>query len=253
MVKPTKFRLILLLATIATISSALPIQAFIRQNLSPQPPHLTTTVALRLGEIIGLLGRKKGTRGSRAPELWDINLCMLTPGKLPDDPQKVRDESSRLRGNVEIWDYQPLFVWQGEMGGIEVREIRTNKLIWEKSLEPGTNTIVYDGEPLEAGKNYFWRDNTRPLEQLPGKVSFRPMGEERRSEVTQELADLEREAKAQGKTESEITHGRITYFIENQFWSDALKEIHLISNPSGEVTELTEEIKEGFFCSEFDL
>lgn len=239
-----KLRLILLFALTATIaSSALPLQAFVRQNVPPQSFSTSTKLVARWGSIFSLLRRKKGRRGSRGDHEQSVNLCMLTPGRLGDDPDKVPKEE-RLRGTVKIWDHQPLFVWQGEMGGIKVIETRSQKEVWRKSVEPGTNTLLYDGEPLEPGKDYSWLDSTRSLEELPTKVTFRPMREEKRDEITAALEELETKAQGEGKTELDIADERINYFIEKELWSDALKEMHLISNPSEEILEQIESIKD---------
>ena len=130
------------------------------------------------------------------------------------------------------------------MGGIKVIETRSYEQVWTKSVQPDTNTLLYDGQDLEPGKDYSWLDSTIAEKDLPTKVTFRPMKDERRNEITAALEELETKAQGEGKTELEITHGRINYLIEQQLWSDALKEIHLMSNPPEEIVDLVEKIKD---------
>ena len=48
----------------------------------------------------------------------------------------------------------------------------------------------------------------------------------------------------------EIVLGRIDYFVEKQLWSDVLREIYSVENPSPELKELITQIQSNDFCSE---
>ncbi|NEP37613.1 hypothetical protein [Moorena sp. SIO3B2] len=241
-----------LTVVVLVCSSALPLDAIVKrpqsgQNLSQFKGQLVT---LKWGDIWDILRRDKGKGGSRGSSRYDNpieqTLCMLTPGQLPD-----RDPNSNHKGSLEIWSEQPLFLWQGEMKGIEVREYRTEKQLWEQPLEPTTNSILYQGEPLKPGKDYYWR-NTIPLEQLPTKRSFRLMDDEKRNQITTDLNELESNLKAEDASADKIALKRINYFINKQLWSDALREIYLMPNPPAEVTDLMDKIKNKAhdFCRE---
>ncbi|NET85929.1 MAG: hypothetical protein F6J94_29790, partial [Moorea sp. SIO1F2] len=152
-------------------SYALPLEAIVKtpqsgQDLSHFQGQLIT---LKWGDIWERLRRKKGKGGSREANPIEQTICMLTPGQLSDS-----DENYNHKGSLEIWSDKPLFLWQGEMKGIEVGEYRTNQQLWEQPLDPTTTNILYQGKPLQPGKAYFWR-NTIPLDELPTKRSFRLM------------------------------------------------------------------------------
>ncbi|NEO39657.1 MAG: hypothetical protein F6J90_26325 [Moorea sp. SIOASIH] len=227
-------------------SSALPLEAIVKRPQSGQElSHFQRQlVTLKWADIWERLRRKKGKGGTRDPKAIEQTLCMLTPGKLPDI-----DPNSDQTGSLEIWSEQPLFLWQGEMKGIEVREHRTHQQLWEQPLEPTTTSIVYQGKPLQPGKDYFWR-NTIPLEERPTNISFRLMNDEKRNQVTADLTALESNLKAEDASADQIALKRINYFINKQLWSDALTEIYLMPNPPAEVTDLLDKInnKAHDFC-----
>ncbi|NEP53777.1 MAG: hypothetical protein F6K65_35245 [Moorea sp. SIO3C2] len=239
----------LLLTVVVLLSSyVLPLDAIVQRPQSDQQLSQSQgqIITLKWGDIWERLRRKKGKGGSREANAIEQNLCMLTPGQLPDN-----DPNSNHRGSLEIWSEQPLFLWQGEMKGIEVREMRTNQQLWEQPLEPTTTSILYQGKALKPGKAYYWR-NTIPLEELPTKRSFRLMDDEKRNQVTADLTALESKLKAEDASADQITLKRIKYFINKQLWSDALREIYLMPNPPAEVTDVIDKInnKAHDFCRE---
>ncbi|NEP37561.1 hypothetical protein [Moorena sp. SIO3B2] len=248
----------LLLTVVVLLSSyVLPLDAIVQrpqsdQQLSQSQGQLIT---LKWGDIWKRLRRKKGKKGSRDVLTDDNsieqNLCMLIPGQLPDrDLNSEQNGSLEIQnGSLEIWSEQPLFLWQGKMKGIEVREMRTNQQLWEQPLEPTTTSILYQGKPLQPGKAYYWR-NTIPLEELPTKRSFRLMDDEKRNQITTDLNELESNLKAEDASADKIALKRINYFIDKQLWSDALREIYLMPNPPAEVTDLIDKInnKAHDFC-----
>ncbi|AOY82610.1 hypothetical protein BJP36_24520 [Moorena producens JHB] len=248
---------LLLTMVVLVCSSALPLDAILQRPHSGQElSHFKgQLITLKWGDIWKRLRRKKGKKGSRDvltdDNYIEQNLCMLIPGQLPDrDLNSEQNGSLEIQnGSLEIWSDQPLFLWQGEMKGIEVREYRTEKQLWEQPLEPTTNSRLYQGKPLQPGKDYFWR-NTIPLEQLPTKRSFRLMNDEKRNQVTANLTELESNLKAQDVSANQIALERIKYFIDKQLWSDALREIYLMPNPPAEVTDVIDRINNNDFCRE---
>lgn len=239
-----------LLVTVVVLLSSyvLPLDAILqRPNSGQELSHFKgQLITLKWGDIWERLRRKKGKGGSRGRSRYDHpieqTLCMLTPGQLSNS-----DENSDQKGSLEIWSEQPLFLWQGKMKGIEVREMRTNQQLWEQPLEPTTNSIVYQGKALKAGIDYYWR-NTIDLEELPTKISFRLMDDEKRNQFTTELNELESKLKAKDASAERIALERVNYFINKQLWSDALQEIYLMSNPPAEVTDLIDKINNKDFC-----
>ncbi len=225
-------------------SSALPLQAAIQNNFTTQE---TVNVdndqlfSLSWGDIWDKLRRKKGRRGSRGPN--QPILCMIAPGKLKD----IKGEKQTL----VVWSTQPLFIWQEDekkIQGIEVRHIRSNKLMWRKSLKSKTPRITYKGEPLQPGEDYSWRE-TSPLEKPPSKRSFRIMNAKERQTVSAELKRLENKLKAKGASEDKITLAKVDYFADKQLWSDVLREMYAVKNSSPELKERIKQIESNNFCS----
>ena len=239
MSKLTAAKSTLLIAIISILGlSTLPLQAAIRQQVNPSLTEVNHKhIALSLGDIWDRLRRKKGKKGSRG----DNNnkpLCLITPGKLRGGDEK---------GTIKVWGEEPLFLWQGEMEGIEVRHLRSNQLIWSQTPKPNTNRITYQGEELQPGQDYFWRE-TVPLDTLPTKIVFRIMKEEDRDRISTELAELESQLETEGASESDVILARVTYFADRQLWSDALQEAYSVENPSEELADFIEKFEAHNFC-----
>ncbi len=223
--------------------SALPLQAAIKHNFPTQKTinlDNRQLLAFSWGELWDKLRRKKGKRGSRGDEDKKF-FCMIAPGGLKDP--------SSIKASLKVWSSQPVFLWKGEIKGIEVRHTRSNKLMWSQQVEPTTRGIVYQGEPLQPGEAYFWRE-TVPDAELPSRQSFRIMKAEERDSISTDLKQLESNLKAKGAKPEEIVLARIDYFVEKQLWSDVLREIYLVQNPSPELKELVEQIQSNDFCSD---
>lgn len=217
-------------------SSALPLQAAIKQNFPTQETlnlHNRQLLALSWGEIWDKLRRKKGRRGSRGDD--DKNFfCMIAPGKLED--------TNSDKASLEVWSTQPVFVWQGEIKGIEVRHIRSNKLMWSQNVNPKTRSIIYQGEPLQAGEAYIWRE-TLPDKERPSRQSFRILNKEKRDSISTELKKLEK-----GTNQEKIVLAKIDYFEQKGLYSDVFREIYSVKNPSPELKQMIEQIESHDFC-----
>ncbi|GAB1542846.1 hypothetical protein NUACC21_55200 [Scytonema sp. NUACC21] len=223
--------------------SALPIQAAIKQNFPTQETLNSSDrqlFALSWGEIWDKLRRKRGKRGSRGDDNKEF-FCMIAPGKLEDQ--------NNGKQSLVVWSTQPVFLWRGQMVGIEVRHIRSDELMWRQTFSPTTRSIIYQGKPLQPGEDYFWRE-TIPLDQLPSKRSFRMMDAKERDRISTELKELESERKAKGSREEEIVLSRVNYFAKNDLWSDVLREIYSVPNPSPELKEKIKQIQGHDFCSQ---
>ncbi len=228
------------------ISSALPLQAATKTNfLTPEKQIIRKDgnrqlLALSWGDIWRELRRKKGQKGSRSPK--QPTLCMITPGKLQDPDDK--------KETLLVWGTKPVFLWQGEIKGIEVRHIRSNKLMWSENLESKTNSIVYQGKTLEPGQAYSWGE-TEPLSEkdIPNKQSFRIMKTEERDRISEELKQLESKLKAKGVKGEKIVLARIEYFADKKLWSDVFREMYAVENPSPELKAQIEQIESHDFCT----
>jgi len=233
-VKPT---LLILIVGILSLF-ALPLPAAIRPQVNPNLTEVNNQqIALSWGDIWERLRRRKGRKGSRGEDK-DKLLCLIAPGKL-------RGENET--GTIKVWGKQPLFVWQGEMKGIEVGHLRSNKVIWSQTLKPTTNRITYQGEELQPEQDYFWRE-TVPLDTLPTKITFRIMNKGDRELISTELAELESQSETKGATESDIILALVHYFAEEKLWSDALQTAYSVENPSGELADFIAQFEAHNFC-----
>ncbi|NER48273.1 MAG: hypothetical protein F6J92_16540, partial [Symploca sp. SIO1A3] len=127
--------------------SALPLQAAIRPQVNPSLTEVNQKhIAFSWGDFWDRLQRLKGKQGLRVDNNNKF-LCLITPGKLRGEEEK---------GTIKVWGEQPLFLWQGEMKGIEVRHLRSNKLMWQQTIGPNVHHLTYQGEALEPGQDYYW-------------------------------------------------------------------------------------------------
>ena len=232
----------LLLAFMVSSPSQAAIVPFISPNVRDLNHHY---LALSWGDIWERLSRKKSSGGSRGED--DVLVCMIAPGKLIE-----RDSiNSSGRGTIEIWDFHPLFLWQESLKGIEVRHLRSDKLMWSHQLNSSDRSIIYQGKPLQPGQVYYWRE-TVPPEELPPKVTFKMMKQEKRAKISAELELLENQLKAQGANKNQIIQERAKYFIEKGLWSDMFREIYSTPNPSPELVILMQQIKDHNFCPDVE-
>ena len=244
MIKPKNIKSALwIIVTVVIASSTLPIQAAIKQNFPTQETFNLENrqlLVLSWGELWDKLRRKKGRRGSRGDD--DKNFfCMISPGKLKD--------TNGDKTSLEVWSTQPIFLWKGEIKGIEVRHTRSNKLMWSQSVNPKNRSIIYQGEPLQPGEAYIWRE-ALPDKEIPSRQSFRIMKAEERNSISTELKKLESNLKVKGANQEEIVRERIKYFEQQGLWSDVFREIYSVSNPSPELKERINQIQNHDFCSQ---
>lgn len=202
-----------------------------------------------------LFGHKTGRGGSRAP------FCSIWPNL--DDPE--------LR---EIWNNRPLFIWKTK-ANVNVKRIevfipgREPTLWWShditgnkqhgSSKESGAShfgkdnswmiqSVPYTGRPLEIGKDYDYR------------VTYEIINEKGEIDVAQtsyipfSIKDAETYSRIQmsldaigsqhsGMSPEEMTLKRAEVFVQEGLWSDFLQEIFSVSNPSRDLTNLTEKIR----------
>jgi|GEM_PF-5906566 len=259
-------------STVRSHNSELRIQVLESGSLlAPDSWLLTPQLALSWGEIWEILRRQKGEGGSRGlygdPEFP----CMLAPVRLRNrNPRAPKPKKTR---KFVVWDNRPLFLWQAPSSitkaepanenltitTLEVRHARRNTLMWSETLpepEPGElRWRVYAGKPLERGVTYNWgapfpQRLSDFNQELPLRIHFSVMKQEEYDRVARQLAAMERQATAQGKTAAEKLEQRVRFFLEEQLWADALREIYLGS--AGDKTkgsaQLRQRIEAENFC-----
>lgn len=160
------------------------------------------------------------------PSVRGGRLCPLSPGVV---------------GLNDTWSDRPLFLWQGgNIQRVELRRPGGNQILWEQKVPSGESRIIYEAEPLQIGQTYQWSLYNSANDYV--SFIFRIMDESQRQEITAELAELEKELKQQNATTEQIAVAKAEYFAAKRLWSDALREIYLVENPSPALTKTAQEI-----------
>ena len=136
-----------------------------------------------------------------------------------------------------IWHMPPLFVWQGELQKIEVISRDTYEILWSQEILPEETSILYQGQPLEAGSLYEVIFIGNELNQTI-QISLQIMDNEGRDRISRELKIMEEALVTNGVDVETLSQNRARYFIEKNLWSDVVQEIFSVENPSNELTEL---------------
>lgn len=191
----------------------------------------------KIAESLFLTSRDKKTGGGRG------DICAVSPQAWVE-----RSQQQTFLEPVQVLNSQPLFLWQTqdleptEIQVFEDSEIPQNP-IWSGNIVDGKNYIIYQGEPLKAGKVYYWR----LLAPGPKKQTYFQVISEQDS-IHQELKQRETQLQSQGVSAEKIALEKANYLAEQDFWSDALRELFSVTNPSTELKETIQNIRAHNFC-----
>lgn len=215
-----------------------PMQAAVEQK-SRQVLTKTNGIYLTLswGDIWSKLSRRKVPGGGRGEE---VTICAITPGRL----------DSTKSGIQEIWSVQPLFLWDiqgGTVQQIELLHKESEQVFWSQKIPTGQTKVIYDGKPLQPGQSYIWRLSHSPTAGMT-YYQFKVMGVQKRALITDELAQLEKQLKKQATNAEKIALEKANYFVQQELWSDALREIYSVPNPSTELTKMIQKISSFDYC-----
>lgn len=161
------------------------------------------------------------------PRPMGLNFCAIAPRS--------------IRTNTEVWSNQPMFVWRGNLKKVEVRTQDREKVLWSQTVAETDNRVTYSGEPLQPGQTYNWiifNSQNSPLFFIPFKV----MDASERDRIQVGLTNLDQALKDKGATPEEIAMQRANYFAQQELWSDVLKEVYSVPNPSPELEAMIEQI-----------
>ena len=225
-------------------SSILPLKAQTRfapsgQQRQPEPRELLDNFTGRLF----VLERKKEPGGGRG------EICPIAPQTWVNS----NDENAALEP-VKVLSSQPLFFWEInnrsndiKIQGIEVFEDSEiiKDPIWKADIPNGKTHILYQGEPLKPGKVYYWR-----LIAIGAKKQtyFQVLPEQNR--IQEELKTRENQLQSQGASVEEISIEKAHYLSEQGLWSDALRELFSVANPSAELQKNIQQILAHNFCED---
>ncbi|MGJ5676371.1 MAG: hypothetical protein ACR9NN_22650 [Nostochopsis sp.] len=216
------------------------LQAAVKQ----QPQQIQTKInskdlALSWGDIWNTLRRRKVPGGSKG------EFCLITPRQLVDP-------TSAKQGSQEIWSLTPLFIWylkNGTEQRVELFQNGSNEVFWSKKIKNGETKVIYDGKPLQPGQSYSWQVSANaPFLRKSLRISFQVMEAQKRDKITNELTQLEAQLKKQGASGEKIALAKANYFGQHELWSDALREIYTVPNPSKELTRIIKQIPSADYC-----
>lgn len=197
------------------------------QNLKQPPKKPIETGSRVRWEELKTPPREDPPTGSRG------DLCPITPGV----PGKTNT----------IWSDRPLFLWQGEVGKIEVHPRHSEEVLWSQSFERSENSsAIYGGKALQPGQSYdaaiFDKDAG-----LMFAVSFQVLPKEERDRITDNLTRKEVQLKQNRATPEEIAYAKAQVFAERQMWADVLQSAYEVKEPSEALTKFKQKIT-ALFC-----
>ncbi|MEA5500564.1 hypothetical protein VB834_20295 [Limnoraphis robusta Tam1] len=185
------------------------------------------------------LQRKKEPGGGRGP------ICPIAPKTWVDS----NNENAALEP-VKVVSSQPLFFWKsnGE-NATKIEVFEESEIIkdpiWKADIPNGKTHILYQGEPLKPGKVYYWRLTAiGPKKQ----TYFQVIPEQNR--IQEELKKLENQLQSQGASVEEISLEKAHYLAKQGWWSDALREIFSVANPSVELKQSIQQVLAHNFCED---
>jgi hypothetical protein len=141
-----------------------------------------------------------------------------------------------------IWSDRPLFLWQADSHDIDVQQLELTdaegRILWEKSLDTTTASVIYDGQPLQPGQFYTWRlEWTVQDRDNSMDYTFQIMEAEQRNQIASDLQTLTNQSQNSNTHSESIADRQARYFIDNSPWSDALQVLYMNPNLSVETTQ----------------
>lgn len=136
------------------------------------------------------------------------SLCAISPGILGK--------------TNEIWSYRPLFLWEGEVTKIIVRDYNSDEIIWEKSILADNQNAIYSGINLKPGNTYIWELSSNSS-STRNEFDILPLNSQQRSEIDL-FWDNQQSQSLTLKLKKAIFLGK------QGLWSDALQIIYSVDN-----------------------
>ncbi len=187
-----------------------------------------------------LFGKKQGRGASRG------EFCSIWPNKTDSDL-------------LVIWNQRPVFVWQGNLKRIEVGlpyyKQKNEDPLWSYDVQPNEWSVLYNGSPLEPGQEYhYWaeyqitdKQGNITTESTDSLIPFEIMEDrDRRNMIEAKMVSID--TQTQTMNPEEIALKKAKYFSEQELWSDVIREIFLVRNPSPKLTSVIEEIRHQEEC-----
>jgi hypothetical protein len=220
------FSSMLMAALVAT-----PTAPTLAQRLDIDLIQPTQTTNDSFDELVTLMKRNHPPLGSRS------NLCAISPGQVGDTDQ--------------VWSDRPMFLWQGNVNQIIVREFDRQDALWSKNVPSraslATYQIPYDGLPLQPGQLYTWQliaDDSTTTE-----YTFEVLPTAERDRITIDLQTLDIQLRTTNPSDEAIALEYARYFVRQGLWSDALNALYRSESRSPELEQAVDEI-ETYLCGD---
>jgi hypothetical protein len=189
---------------------------------SPSPSSDSSYTVSQRSILDSMMSAFRGRQPRREGIRRSGELCPMNPG---------------LVGTDQVWNDHPLFLWQGTVNQVVLKDFESGEELWEQPVSSTTQQIAYSGPALTPGM-YQWE-----LSNATGSSSsfiFEIIGGSQRQEITSHLQELE--SKISNKTAEEKALATADYFVQRDLWSDAFQVLYSIDNPSTEVKQAAQEI-----------
>ncbi len=171
-----------------------------------------------------LVGRRQedpplGSRGG--------GLCLITPVATGQNPVPV------------VWRQQPMLVWQGMAGRMEVYDEQTRELMGSRLAPIAANQAPYTGKPLLPGRTYEAQLFITPKSQLvAAKVVFQMMAAAERQTVERQLVALADPA----LTAEAVVQRRVNFWMEQGLWDEAIAELYSVPQASEALRQMRQQL-----------
>jgi hypothetical protein len=227
MFKPHWILLTVAIALSSSLSSSFALPSAPTENLPICLPNQREPRCL-LGGRQQLPRRSRQQPGGRGAG----TLCAVAPGLL--EQQNI------------IWSDRPLFLWKASpkvmLQQIQLAD-QSGKILWEKSLATTDQSALYEGQPLQPGQFYTWwlYWTLQDAKHTAGSAdyTFQLMEAAPQQQIASELQTLTQRLQASGEDAETIANQKADYLASRSqpLWSDALKVLHTIENPSSQTTQ----------------
>lgn len=135
-----------------------------------------------------------------------------------------------------IWSDHPLFLWQGNIGKIEVHPHDSEEVLWSQTFSEPDGSTIYGGKALQPEQSYDEVIFDR-REHLLFIATFQVMPREKRDRIAADLISLQVQRERENATSEQIAYANADYFAKRQMWVDALQEAYSVKNPSEALTK----------------
>jgi hypothetical protein len=143
-----------------------------------------------------------------------------------------------------LWTRQPLLLWAKQPLTLQVIDVRSNQIIWQKK---DFNSIINQTRLdilLKAGQKYILRAiGNSSLNQNDINIEFQTLDEAQWQQINRDLIAIERQSINQKESHEEIALRKAAYFAERELWGDVQSTILSLRKSTSESGEMSAELR----------